>query len=301
MPSLRFAAAVLFVFLAASGVARAQAWPVPAGIGAVTLSSQAIYNTGHRLSDGSLLPEGKSRNLSLAVDADYAVTDRFSVSLGLPYVFSRFVGPGPSPANLPIDACRCWQSAFQDVSAAVRYNLLDGVVGLTPSLSIGVPSHDYRWEGEAVAGFGLRELRLALDGGVRLDRLSPRLALQARYQYAAVEDVLDVPNNRSNWGVSASYLATTRLAVRSGVSWQRTHGGLRFGGPTVPGEATTPERFQQHDRLLRDNSWHLGGGVTYSLPRVDVFVSYLEFVGGTDTHAGRAVTIGTSWPFRRPF
>jgi hypothetical protein len=37
------------------------------------------------------------------------------------------------------------------------------------------------------------------------------------------------------------------------------------------------------------------------VPRVDVFASYLAFVGGTDTHAGRAVTTGISWPldFRR--
>lgn len=294
----RVAALVVCLGAAAADVA-AQAWPPPAGVGAVTVSSQAIFNTGHRLSDGSLLADGKSRNVGLAIDADYAVTDRWSMTLGVPYVFSRFVGPGASPANLPVDACRCWQSAFQDVTATVRYSALDGPVALMPSVSLGVPSHDYRWEGEAVAGFGLRELRLALDAGARLDRISTRLALVGRYQYAIVEDVLDVPNNRSNWALGASYLATTRLAVRGTVSWQRTHGGLRFGGPGLPSEADTPERFRQHDRLLRDNSWHLGGAATYSLPRLDLVVSYLEFMGGSDTHAGRALTIGTSWPFRR--
>ncbi|MGD9902494.1 MAG: hypothetical protein AB7U83_03405 [Vicinamibacterales bacterium] len=296
---MRLLIALVCGLAAPAADAAGQAWPPPAGVGAITLSSQAIYNTGHRLSDGSLLPDGKSRNVSLAVDADYAITDRLSVSLGLPYVFSRFTGPGPSLANLPVDACRCWQSAFQDVTATVRYSALAGPVALMPSLSVGVPSHDYRWEGEAVAGFGLRELRVALDAGARLDRLSTRLALVGRYQYAAVEDVLDVPNNRSNWSVGASYLATTRLALRGAVSWQRTHGGLRIGGDGIPGEADTPDRFREHDRLLRDNSWHLGGAATYSLPRVDLFVSYLEFMGGTDTHAGRAFTIGTSWPFRR--
>jgi hypothetical protein len=28
-----------------------------------------------------------------------------------------------------------------------------------------------------------------------------------------------------------------------------------------------------------------------------VFASYIAFVGGTDTHAGGALTAGISWPF----
>jgi len=65
----------------------------------------------------------------------------------------------------------------------------------------------------------------------------------------------------------------------------------------VPGEVNTPERLLQHDRLLRDNYFHAGGGLSYSFPRMDVFLSYIAFVSGTDTHAGRAFTLGVSWPF----
>jgi len=32
---------------------------------------------------------------------------------------------------------------------------------------------------------------------------------------------------------------------------------------------------------------------------VDVFVGYIAYVGGTDTHAGRAFTMGVSLPFER--
>ena len=60
----------------------------------------------------------------------------------------------------------------------------------------------------------------------------------------------------------------------------------------------TVERIAQHDRLLRDNSTHAGFSLDYALPRFDVFVSYRAFLAGTDTHAGRAVTTGVSWPFR---
>jgi hypothetical protein len=114
--------------------------------------------------------------------------------------------------------------------------------------------------------------------------------------------VIDIPNNRSNASVEVAFLLTRKLATRGLVSWQHTHGGLRFGSPTsaslpFPGEVDTPERLAQHDRLMRDNYWHVGGGVSYSFSRMDVFASYIAFVGGTDTHAGGALTAGLSWPF----
>ena len=49
--------------------------------------------------------------------------------------------------------------------------------------------------------------------------------------------------------------------------------------------------------FMRDNYWHVGGGLSYSFSRMDVFASYIAFVGGTDTHAGRALHAGISWPF----
>lgn len=300
---LRLAAFVAAGTLSAS-VAFAQAWPAPAGAGAVTFATQAIDNTGHVMSDGFVLPDGKSRTVSGLVDVDYAVTDRLSLSLGIPIVYSRFLGPGPSIADLPVDSCRCWNAAWQDWGATVRYAVLDGAVALTPSVSVGLPSHDYQWEGEAVAGFGLRELRLALDAGVRLEALSPRLALTSRYQYAAVEDVLGVPNNRSNGTVAINYAATTRLSLRTGVAWQHTHGGLRFGSlsgtsPEPPFEAEPPDFFREHDRLLRNHYVHLTAGVSYALPGVDLFAAYQHFTWGRDTHAGKAFTAGVSVPFQR--
>jgi hypothetical protein len=64
-----------------------------------------------------------------------------------------------------------------------------------------------------------------------------------------------------------------------------------------PGEVNTPERLDQHDRLLRDNSTHVGWTVSYHFTRVNVFGSYVAFMEGSDTHAGRAMTTGISWPF----
>jgi hypothetical protein len=53
----------------------------------------------------------------------------------------------------------------------------------------------------------------------------------------------------------------------------------------------------EHDRLLRDNNFRIGGSVAYSFDRMDVFFSYFELLRGSDSHGGRAITAGVSWPF----
>ena len=61
----------------------------------------------------------------------------------------------------------------------------------------------------------------------------------------------------------------------------------------------TDEQIQQFDRLLKDNNFHIAGGVSYSFPQFDVFASYTHYATGTDTHADRAISAGVSWPFER--
>jgi hypothetical protein len=302
----RRAAWLSLVFLvAASGTAAAQAWSAPAGVGSVSVTYQFIDNAGHRLTDGTLLPDGKSTNMGVFFEADYAFTDRFSISAGLPYVAAKYIGPGPPPPGIPYfpeEQCHCWNSGWQDFNVTARYNLHNGALGLTPSVSFGAPSHDYGFRGEVALGTQLKEARLGLDAGYRLDRISPRLAVQARYAYAIVERAIDISHNRSNAAIEGDYAITRKLSTRAFASWQRTHGGLRFGGPPdsalpFPGDVNTDDRRFQHDRLLRDNNWRLGAGAAYALPHLDVFASFIHYLKGTDAHAGHVLTMGVSWPF----
>src|SRR5712692_8187121 len=94
----------------------AQAFTAPAGIGSMTVGWQYVDNTGHRFSDGYLLARGQSVTMVMFFDLDYGVTDRLSLSAGIPYVFAKYTGAMPPPSRLPIDACACWHSAFQDFS-----------------------------------------------------------------------------------------------------------------------------------------------------------------------------------------
>ena len=274
--------------------ASGQAWVAPARIGAVTVVYQNIDNTGHRSHDGSIFPGGyDSVSRTFLINFDYAVTDRFSFALDLPYVGSKYIGPEPSFFGLPLDECFCWNHGWQDIGVTGRFNVVNGPFALTPSIAVGMPSHDYDYFGEAVLGRNLNELRVAIDAGQRLDAISSRLSVYGRYSYAVVEKVLDISNNRSNMTLGTDVTVTRRVSGRVGFSWQRSHGGLRST------EFTEDIQVQQYDRLIRDNNFQVNGGVTVSIPRADLFFSYIRYVSGTDTHTGHAVNVGMSVPFER--
>lgn len=290
------AVCTLGVFLATATAASAQAWVPPAGFGEIHFVYQNVDNTGHLLTDGSLLPGFDSVSRGLLIAVDYAVTDRFSFTAAVPYIGAKYLGPEPSFFGLELDDCLCWNRGWQDVTGTARYNLFTSATGafaLTPSVSVGVPSHDYNFFGEAVIGRNLFETRVAIDAGQRLDAISTNLFVSGRYAYAFVEKVLDLPNNRSNAEVSLAFLFTQRLQANVTFFWQVSHGGLTNDDFLT----ATNEVFVQFDRILRDNSFHVGAGVAYSFPRFDLFGSYIEFADGTDTHTGRLFQFGIGWPF----
>jgi hypothetical protein len=301
------AAATVAGLLAAPVTARAQASTPPAGTGTITISAQSVDHTGHRLTDGTYIDNGRSLTGALLFDVEYGVTPRLAVSFAIPFVWARYTDDDPTPFGLPPwDACRCWQYGWQDLGFSARFGLVDTfdhTLVVTPTVAVGTPSHDYPYQGQAVLGRSLNELRLGADASYRPDGLSRNLSINGRYTYAFVQQVIGVSTNRSNAVVSADYRLHRDWSMGAFLSWQRTHGGLRGGSlpPTdfpVPGNINTPERIAQHDRLLRDNRVHVGAQVSYRLGRADVFGSFTSFVAGTDTHNEWAVMAGATLPFR---
>lgn len=281
----------------------AQAFTPPDGVGSVTVAWQWVSNTGHRLSDGFLREQGQSVTTSVLAETEYAFTDRLAASLGVPYVFAKYTGANAPVSGLPIDTCRCWQSAFQDFAASVRYRLGSDAWAVTPTVGYGLPTHNYAYVGEAVAGKNLNEVHVGVSTALKLVRLLPKASVQATYTYSFVESPIDtVSIDRSNLTMDFGYALTDRLFVRGVADLQRTHGGLRFGSPTgnpfpPPGEINTPARVAQRDRLLRTNYWHVGGGASFNAGPADVFAAVTKYVNGTDTHNGWLFTSGTTWYF----
>jgi len=185
------ATAVVAALASAPSPVAAQAFTLPQGVGAVTLAWQYVDNTGHRLSDGFLRRAGESVTQSAIFEMEYGITDRLSATFGIPYVFAKYTGDLPPPSRLPVDACRCWHSGFQDFAFTARYRLGDDNWAVTPHVRYVLPSHDYRFEGEAVLGRNLQETQVGASLGARLGFL-PKASVGASYTYSFPEQVADV-------------------------------------------------------------------------------------------------------------
>ena len=293
---------IAFLALAAGArPAAAQAWVPPAGQGSVTFVTQMIDHVGRLEDDGTRISCCGTTNVGLDVEIDYALTDRWSISAGFPYICAKYRGEAPDHAAaflpyLAVDSCHCVHSTFQDVGFTTRYNLINlhRAFVLTPSVSIGVPSHAYDHVGEAVVGFGLKELGIGADVGQRLDAILPGLSVEGRYTYSIVPRLLNIPHNRSNAVVGGAFAVTRHLSGRGILSWQRTHGGLRFPADVEP----FPERYPEFHRLLQDNYLQVGGGASYSWHQWEGAESFLRAARGTNSHDVHVYTINAGWSFQ---
>ena len=126
-----------------------------------------------------------------------------------------------------IDDCFCWNHGWQDFGFTARYNLRNDAFALTPSVSLGVPTHNYDYFGEAVLGRNLNEIDSRWTSG-NVSTPSPtgcrcRDAIRMRLSRRSSS----YRTTAATWRVEAGVMATRKLATRVGVSWQRSHGGLR--------------------------------------------------------------------------
>jgi hypothetical protein len=295
-------AAVVAALVLVPSLLPAQAFTLPQGVGAVTLAYQYVDNTGHWLTDGFLRRAGQSVTQSALIEAEYGVTDRLSASFSVPYVWAKYTGGLPPRSGLPVDACKCWHSGWQDFAVTARYRLGTDTLAFTPHVRYVFPSHDYRFRGEAVLGRNLQELQVGASAGARLPGFLSKASVGASYTYAFVEKPINVDINRSNLFIDVGYAATRRLYVRVGANGQDTHGGLRTGSLTgrpffPPGEYNTPERIRHGDRIGRVKYWQVGGGLSYDVGPADVFAAVSSYVWGRDAHDGEAYTVGATWYF----
>jgi hypothetical protein len=129
--------------------------------------------------------------------------------------------------------------------------------------------------------------------GAALPHVVPGLSMQASYSYAVVPRVLDISHNRSNGAVEGDYFLTRHISARGLLSWQVTHGGLRFPAD-VQG---FPDRILEFHRLLRDNYLQVGGGLSYFWHEWDVSASYAAAVSGSNSHTVRVISLSVGKRF----
>ena len=287
--------------------ARAQAFLPAKGEGTVSILFQDMFVKDHYTA-AVPVDLGPIQSETLLVDVTYGLTDKVAVSIGIPWIASKYTGTFPHPladfsgpvpvfygAN-PLDD-GSYHGAFQDFRFNVRYNLTKKGLVLTPFVGSVVPSHDYSYFAHSAPGLDLNELQLGVSAARLLDSLVPGLLVQGTNSYGVREKALDVSPNHSNMSIELGYFATPKLRLLALSTGQLTHGGIdlvpsaRVNLPAI--------QFAHHDQIQRDNFLDLGGGAAYSLTdRVDLFGSLIRTVAKRNGHAlDRGVTVGLSWSF----
>ena len=277
----------------------AQAWLSPKGEGTVSLSYQNISVHDHAYANVGDVDIGHVLSHAITVDADYSLTNRLAVRIGLPYVAGKY--NGPSPHQLPIDGGD-YHPTFQDFTIDLRYNLTKRPVLLTPFFRAVIPSHNYEYFAHSAVGRDLREYQTGVNIGRRLNPILPKAYFQARYAFAFVEKVLNVSPNRSNAEFQIGYFVKPRFSLFGAGQWMHVHQGvdLLFG---VPRAGLTAEEFPHHDQISKASLLDLGGGSAYSLSSSwEMFASWARSVTGQNghLHAG-VITVGVSRSFGTRF
>lgn len=304
---IAFAAVVVPMIVAVcASPARAQAYLPPKGEGTVSVLFSDVFSKYH-FQTTTPVDRGQIRSESLLVDVTYGLTDRVAVSIGMPWIASKYTGAFPHPlvdTSGPIPVYYgenrvddgAYYGTFQDFRFDVRYNVTKKGMVLTPFIGTIVPSHDYTYFAHAAAGRNLNELQIGVSGARLLDRLVPGLFVQGRYSYGIIAKVLDISHNSSNVDLEVGYFATPKLRLLGLATGKLSHGGIDLTGNV---RVTNPELFLVHDQIQRDHYLNLGGGASYALSeKTDIFGSVVHTVEKRNGHAiYYGATVGLSWSF----
>lgn len=282
--------------LAAPSQLPAQAWLPLRGEGNYSISYENIFIRDHFYADGSRHDFGHIMMHGTVQEVEYGLTDKTAVNLSLPFTFSKYNGNFPHVNSGNTDDGN-FHDTIQDFRLGLRYNLRMRPVVVTPLVELDIPSHPYEQFAHSAAGYDLREYRVGVSLGRRLDPILPRAVVQTRYTYAVVERHLGIRPNRSRLESQFAYFLTRRLKVSALESLQITHSGLDYP-KDFP--SRTGERWRRHAQISRINYLNLGVGAGYAVTqKVEVFGALVTDVWGQNGHAlNRGISLGVNWNFR---
>jgi len=296
MRILSIVSSALACALACAAPGAAQATTPPPGEGSVWVTYQAYKHTGHFDKDGQKNTNGATESQVVLVGFDIGLPRLFALNVTLPAIASKYTGPdvyfvgGIETHPGPLDD-RTYHAAIQDLRIEARRMFGLGRVAVAPFVSVGMPSHEYETQGEAVPGRHRTEFQFGGSAATEVGRWVPDTYVQARYAYATLEKIDDWPHTRSNIDVEGVYELTRRLAFNGTLSWQIAHKG--------PKPADLADDWVNHDRFINSSFFNISGGASFRLNRsTELYVGALGTVSGkSGAHVARVLMFGVSRSF----
>jgi hypothetical protein len=269
------------------------------GHGHVSLGYQYINVRGFQSSIGKL-PIGDVETHSLDVDIDYYLTERLTLSAGIPFIVKRYQGGGPHdplllnpprPEVENVDLGK-WNTGFQDFHLGVQYLAMESpTFRIEPYAFLGVPSNDYPFFGHAAIGQQL----IKFDVGSGFTWFPPISDAYYRLDagYVFVEKTLGVNINHWLIRAEAGYFFSPRLTGRVFVLLKRGH-GLTFPDDFPPPRDS--EKWYQHDRLVKHNYMNVGAGMDWAInDRYRLTTSVMTMTWAQQVHVMRyTLNVGIS-------
>ena len=236
-----------------------------AGKGSVSIAYQNIsvnkFNTGVRDVDiGEVLTH------SLYVEINYALTDRWQITAGLPFIKKRYVGPGqhdpltldPPRPYVPFLDDGSYHSDFQDFFVGINYLWRTDPVIVEPFVNLYIPSNNYPHFAQAAVGQNLFKLEVGVD----LTKYMPFSYWYYRVgtSYTFAEKTLGVSVNHFRLDGEMGYFFTQSFSANLFVQSK-----FGEGDPAgiFPPSMRTDERWYQHDRTTKHNFANVGIGADW--------------------------------------
>lgn len=236
-----------------------------AGHGQFAITYQVIRADGFEATNGKL-DIGVTDTHTLNFDLDYHLTDRWSVSVGIPLVRKRYTGTFPHDPSVlvpPRDAPNIddgqYRTDFQDWHLGLSYLAVDGRLRVEPFIALGVPSSDYPFFGHAAVGQNLWKF----DVGASFS-YAPGLSdawYRADLAYVFVEETLGVSIDHWRLRLETGYFFNQAWSGRVFVL-AKEGDGLDFPDDFPP--PRTSEKWFQHDRMVKHNYVNAGLGVDWA-------------------------------------
>jgi hypothetical protein len=276
-----------------------QAWLSPKGEGTASFLYQYGFDRLHVYADGRTKDRGHIFLNSLILDTDFSVTDKLAMRLSLPYITGKYVGRnghtlvrGRPETAVALDNGSL-HGSLQDFRFDVRYSLSQRALKVVPFFQATTPTHAYPTLGHAAVGINLREYRVGVNLGRRLDPILPKAFVQGRYAFGFSQEVANIAPKRSYGEFQLGYFLTSRLSLQGAAVWTYSHNGNDNDYNLFP-DNLTDEEWLNHDRISRAKLLDLGANIGYSFNRsTSVVVGMGHSVWGANTHLrSLVVTVG---------
>lgn len=280
---------------------RAQAWLPEKGHGSFSVAYQDLYIHYHTDSHGDKSVPGTIDNHSVFLDFDYGLSDRWALSIGLPYKSNRYRGAPHPPViddhgeNFIDDGD--YHDGWANWNLSLRYQWRDGPWAITPFVSYGSPSHDYSTYAHSAFGTGQTRFEVGINTGHRFGPPMQNVYFYGSYGYSMMEVVDHRRVNHSTLTLELSYFLTPRVSARLLMVGQKTHNGLDFPADYPP--PRNGDYFFHHDQNVRNDFVNVGVGLNYQHnDRYGLFANYGQTLWGENAHLiDSAVTVGISRNF----